>query len=251
MAESPLRPIYAPKIVSEALPFAETMRTLLLVHYFVPISQVRPHLPEWLSLETFPTPAGRMACIALVCYRAVGFRPGFVDNNRLGLPVSGVNYRTYVRDASGPAVFFFGVSTKQFAPFLGGRVLGAPVQRAALRFGPDWDKGSFEIDCSSPWQLKLRAYEDETLSLPIEPFADQNELLRTLTDPVRGYLIQGRRSYIFSVKHPQLSIVSTGRIETLESEYLERLDLLRGNETPHSLIIARDVPFKLGLRGYR
>lgn len=251
MAESPLRPIYAPKIVSEALPFAETMRTLLLIHFFVPIARVRPHLPDWLSLETFPTPAGRMACIGLVCYRAVGFRPGFLGSDWLGLPVSGVNYRTYVRDSAGPAVFFFGVSTKQYAPYFGARVLGAPVQRAALRFGRDWDKGSFELDCKQPWQLSLRAYEDRSMALPSEPFADQSELLRTLTDPLRGYLIHGGRSYVFSVKHPQLSEVTTGRVETVESEYLERLDLLRGNEQPHSLIIARNVPFKLGLRGYR
>ena len=232
---------------SAFLPLAETMRSLVLVHFLVPAERVRLYLPLGLELQTYQTNAGEQAFVALVCYRAAGFRPALIASDRVGLPVQGINYRTYVRDAAGPAVYFFAVTTHQYLPWIGSRLLGAPTHHAAATFGDEWDRGRLQLASQYPRNVLLDAVECAETPLNYAPFASQSEMLHSLTDPLCGYLQHGKQIYRFDVAHPSLETFVSGEIRAVRVELFENFGILRGGERPHSLISARNVPFRLGL----
>ncbi len=229
------------------LPFAETMRSLVLVHFLVPAERVRLHVPLGLELETYQTDAGEQAFVALVCYRAIGFRPAFIPSDHVGLAVQGINYRAYVRDAAGPAVYFFAVTTHQYLPWIGSRLLGAPTHHAPATFGDEWDHGRLQLASSYPRKVMLDAQECGDTPLKYAPFASQAAMLHSLTDPLCGYLQHGKQMYRFDVAHPSLHSFVTGEMRAVRVELFENLGILRGGERPHSLISARNIPFRLGL----
>lgn len=122
----------------------QTWESLVFLHWRVPVSEVRPHIPAGLEIEEFDG----SAWLGIVPFRITGLHArGMAPLPRLSA-FNELNVRTYVRGADGkPGVWFFSLdATSRLAVRAARRTYRLPYFHARIALAGDGSR--IEVDCS-------------------------------------------------------------------------------------------------------
>src|SRR5688572_25239533 len=123
----------------------QTWGKLLFMHWRIAENVLRPHVPDWLEIDTY----GGSAWIAIVPFTMWDVRalPPYVP------PVPGLsemhelNVRTYVHYNGEPGVWFFSLDTNSRAAVLGARsVYHLPYYEAEIKLTERGDRIHYRLD---------------------------------------------------------------------------------------------------------
>jgi uncharacterized protein YqjF (DUF2071 family) len=122
-------------------------RTLLFVHWPVPIEAIRPHVPARLSIDTFDG----VAYVGVVPFLMLDVRVKGTPK-RLGIDTLETNCRTYVHlDGRDPGVHFFSLDCESLLAVLGARTsVGLPYYYASMQMKKDGDEVDYRLKRRSP-----------------------------------------------------------------------------------------------------
>ena len=207
-------------------------RSLLFVHWEVPVSVLRPLVPAALEIDTFGDPP--RAYVGLVAFDIPEMRP---LRAMPPLPTAArfleTNVRTYVKYAGQPGVWFFSLEAESTLAVLGARAgYGLPYFRADMRCQRRGDR--FDYHSQRRWPrprpatLEL-AYE---VGPPLPPAA---------AGTLEHFLVE---RYFLYARHPLLGLVEgrvrhspyalrQARVERLSESLLAAAGIAeRGERTP-------------------
>lgn len=104
-------------------------RTLLFVHWTVPVEVLRPLVPSWLDIDTYGNPP--TAYVGLIPFEVRELRPARVLPLRIRFLET--NLRTYVTFRGVPGVWFFSLEAASTLAVVGARAsFGLPYFRADM-----------------------------------------------------------------------------------------------------------------------
>jgi uncharacterized protein len=111
----------------------------LFLHWSVDQEQLRPHVPEGMTIETH----GGKAWIGIIAVKMEGTRlPGMPRIPRLTDSLS-LNIRTYVRVNGVPGVYFFSLDANNAAAPIASKLVGVDYQLAKMSLEDDGDRVRF------------------------------------------------------------------------------------------------------------
>lgn len=222
---------------------------VLYVSYLVPASQVRPHVPDMLSLSTA---AGDRVFVSVVSMSCNGVRmtafpwPAF--------NYSQLNIRTYVKDpqTGKPAVCFLhsGVSSTIVSALT--RVFGMSWQKVAfeLQANQSRDGGYSDYLARGNWKgdINIRAGESDGTGKAVEPFQSRESLIDHLTAPLIGFGGPRGNAKRFEIIHRPLE-VRAGELRSIQFELLRSMNLMdeAAMEKPHNVLLAPQAEFTVCL----
>jgi uncharacterized protein YqjF (DUF2071 family) len=128
-------------------------RTLLFLHWPVPVDALRPLVPPSLEIDLYDG----VAYIGLLPFAVEGARPAGVPD-ALGLSFLETNVRTYVHcGGSDPGVYFFSLDATSLLAVVGARVgLGLPYQHARMRMRREGTTVDYQVQRMSGTRPRLR-----------------------------------------------------------------------------------------------
>jgi uncharacterized protein YqjF (DUF2071 family) len=184
-------------MVTTPLTGFQRWRSLLFVHWEVPLDSLRPLVPAALEIDTF---AGR-AFVGVVAFDIPELRPV----KALPPPPGArrfleTNVRTYVRHHGQPGVWFFSLDAASTLAVLGARAsFGLPYFKAAMRWQRDGDHVRYHSERRWPAPRPATLDLEYEISAPLGPAAPGT---------LEHFLVE---RYVLFARHPLLGLVE-GRV---------------------------------------
>lgn len=226
-----------------------------LINYALPVSRLRPLIPERFDIPTFELNDEQQAFISAVPFIDRDFHfPQVYPSPRYHF--GQINYRAYITDKqTGEDVVWF------FGTVLGSRWYNLPRRlwkmpwhygefSTSFNYDPTNGYQSYKINIDSAWgKTRIELKDTMEAVTTAEGFDNISQMKLFLTHPIEGfyYKTNGKMG-TYRVWHPEMSLTkATG--EYLYFQPFERLKLLSREEMryPHSIFICPEILFKVEL----
>ena len=225
-----------------------TLRHVLYVSYLVPMSRVRPSVPNILALAAPDSDLVFISIVSLTC-----------ENVRAAiLPWPSFNYhqlnlRTYVVDplTGASAVYFLrsGVTSATTSALT--RAIGLPWERMVLQteVSGNGERGSLEYVARGRWggEIFIRAQQSQSTLTEIPPFRDLESAIDHLTGPLVGFIGPQGHTKRFEIRHRALE-VRLGKLCEIRFPLLAGTLLEEGQmQEPHNVLMVPQAEFEVRL----
>ena len=225
------------------------LKDVLYVSYILPLSQLRPLVPEDIPLAVIDGNRVFVSVVTLVSENVKLRQAPWPRFNYCQM-----NLRTYVTDpqTGDPAVYFFrsvltSWTTAHLASFM-----GLPWERGELSIETKYDDPDIctRYRCNGNWHgsmhIEARGIAQAVPAIP--PFASGDEAVRYLTDPFLGFFGSSGKARKFRVWHPHLS-PQLAEVSEIRLPVLVELGLLKEDQmlNPHSVFLVPETLFRIFL----
>jgi uncharacterized protein YqjF (DUF2071 family) len=216
------------------------MRDMLFINWAVEPGVVRNLIDERLELDTKTGADGReVAFVSAVCFHVTDLHSGVLPLPNLSFEQ--VNYRTYVRADSVPAVCFLEMKVNSRMITALTSFLSVPVHYEDIEITSSAGKQS-----ALGYKVRSGGLQAEAVIRPLDKTEVPNGAISPtfITDRFVGYASAGNAMYRINVEQPGLDSVSA-LIENVRVPSLERLGLLTEDQSarPYSALYVSEALF--------
>lgn len=238
------------------------IRDLVFINYTVDPAILRPFVPAELQLNTIVDERGRaVAFVSVVAFHVSDVRSGILPLPPLSF--NQINYRAYVNDGEGPAVYFFEmrVNARVISAMTSFWKMPVNYEEINIATAPVSENiNSNEIKSNdinlSPHALRYKVISSGPQALEASlTIGGHHEVAGPrgvavppgfITERPVGYVTAASDSlYKISVEHAPLN-ASAAHVESVSAPLLASLGIMNLDETarPHSALYAREALFK-------
>jgi len=195
--------------------FELILEHILWTNYIVDASRVRPLVPQSLELDHGVDADCRHCPVSVVSFHVASLR---VNRRKVPVAYHEINYRTYVKSADGPGVYFFAIRLGSRVTALAAKVIGAPIRFDPIKLNFTQNEGEPAVEIESHgFTAQARVTG--------EPVADCEFIVER---PV-GYLFSRRAALRISASHERLAAMKA-EVRRIRCPLLLDLGLVRESE---------------------
>lgn len=233
------------------LDMSTVLRHFALITYPVDPDRLRVMVADRFHPLTVTLDGRSRALVSVVVFENTELRLAAYPSPQLRMPQ--INYRTYVVDrrTGKRAIWFLGTQLDSWAFVIPRYVWKMPWKRGTIRLEAEFDETAgryrrYEVETDVAWApARLQLIEEEHASLELPGFPDLESGLACLTHTLLGfYRRSDGRLGLNRVWHERVE-VRPARLTLAYFGLLESEGLVARSEqlTPHSVLIAPEIPF--------